>query len=66
MMQVGDLKMIELSTNYKITLSEEQARRLHQLLLDTKDLGNLKYGGLYVELRPLYEELRAHFNTGLG
>ena len=65
MMQVGDLKMIELSTNYKITLSEEQARQLHQLLLDTKDLGNLKYDGLYVELRPLYEELKGLFDTGI-
>lgn len=66
MMQAGDLKMIELSRNYKITLSEEQVRQLHQLLLDTKDLGNLKYDGRFDELRPLYEELRSIFNTGLG
>jgi len=58
--------MIKLQKNYEITLSEEQSRRLHQLLLDTKNLGNLKYDGLYVELRPLYEELKAHFDTGLG
>ena len=57
--------MIELSRNYKITLNEEQARQLHQLLLDTKDLGNLKYDGRFDELRPLYEELKGIFDTGI-
>ena len=57
--------MIKEKKNYEITLSEEQARRLHQLLLDAKNQSNLRYDGRFDELRPLYEELRAHFNTGL-
>ena len=58
--------MIELSKNYKITLSEEQARQLHQLLLGAKDVGNLRHDGIFDELRPLYEELKSIFDTGLG
>ena len=65
MMQAGDLKMIELSRNYKITLSEEQARQLYQVLLDAKDQSNLRYDGQFDELRPLYEELKSIFDTGI-
>lgn len=55
--------MIETFKNYKLTLTEEQAQRLYQLLLDTKDTGNLKFDGRFVELRPLYEELKNLFDT---
>lgn len=57
--------MIELSRNYKITLSEEQARQLYQVLLDAKDQSNLRYDGRFDELRPLYEELKSIFDTGI-
>lgn len=57
--------MIETVKNYKITLTEEQARQLYQLLLDTKDTGNLKFDGRYVELRPLYEDLKTLFDSGI-
>jgi uncharacterized protein YpuA (DUF1002 family) len=57
--------MIETSKNYKITLDEKQARQLYQLLLDTKDTGNLKFDGRFDELRPLYEELKPIFDSGI-
>ena len=57
--------MIETVKNYKLTITEQQAKELYQLLLHTKDAGNLKYDGRYVELRPLYEELKNLFDTGI-
>ena len=57
--------MIEIQKNYKLTLTEQQARQLYQLLLDTKDTGNLKFDGRFVELRPLYEELKPIFDSGI-
>ena len=57
--------MIETLKNYKITLTEEQARQLYTLLLYTKDTGDLKHDGRYVELRPLYEELKQLFDNGI-
>ena len=57
--------MIEIQKNYKLTITEQQAKELYQLLLDTKDTGNLKYDGRYVELRLLYDELKELFETGI-
>ena len=57
--------MIETLKSYKLTITEEQARQLYQLLLDTKDNGNLKFDGRFVELRPLYEELKNLFDIGI-
>ena len=57
--------MIKLKKSYVVELTEEQARQLYQLLLDTKDTGNLKFDGCFVELRPLYEELKNIFGTGI-
>jgi hypothetical protein len=57
--------MIKLKKSYVVELTEEQARQLYQLLLDTKDTGNLKFDGRFVELRPLYEELKLLFDTGI-
>ena len=57
--------MIKLKKSYVVELTEEQARQLYQLLLDTKDTGNLKFDGRFVELRPLYEELKPIFDTGI-
>ena len=59
------MKMIETVKNYKLTITEQQAKELYQLLLDTKDTGNLKFDGRFVELRPLYEELKNLFDTGI-
>ena len=57
--------MIKLKKSYVVELTEEQARQLYQLLLDTKDTGNLKFDGRFVELRPLYEELKPIFDSGI-
>ena len=58
-------KMIETLKSYKLTLTEQQAQQLYQLLLNTKDTGNLKFDGRFVELRPLYEELKPIFDSGI-
>ena len=57
--------MIETLKSYKIEFTEYQARQLYALLLYTKDTGDLKHDGRYVELRPLYEELKELFDTGI-
>ena len=57
--------MIEKQINYKIEFTEYQAKELYNLLLYAKDTGDLKYDGRYVELRPLYEELKNLFDTGI-
>lgn len=57
--------MIEIKKSYVVELQEDQARQLYTLLLYTKDTGDLKHDGRYVELRPLYEELKKIFDTGI-
>ena len=61
--QIGDLKMIEITKNYKLTLTEDQARQLHSMLKSNKEL--LDIGSGYDELRPLYSELKKLFDTGI-
>jgi hypothetical protein len=62
-LEVG--KMIEIKKSYVVELQEDQARQLYTLLLYTKDTGDLKHDGRYVELRPLYEELKNLFDSGI-
>jgi hypothetical protein len=57
--------MIETLKSYKIEFTEQQAKELYTLLLYTKDTGDLKHDGRYVELRPLYEELKQLFDNGI-
>lgn len=57
--------MIEIKKSYVVELQEDQARQLYTLLLYTKDTGDLKHDGRYVELRPLYEELKQLFDNGI-
>ena len=55
--------MIEITKNYKLTLTEDQARQLHSMLKSNKEL--LDIGSGYDELRPLYSELKKLFDTGI-
>ena len=55
----GKSKMIEIETNYKMTLSEQQARELYQLLRTEKDIGHLTTDK---ELILVYQELQEQFN----
>ena len=57
--------MIEIKKSYVVELQEDQARQLYALLLYTKDTGDLKHDGRYVELRPLYEGLKTLFDSGI-
>ena len=57
--------MINIQKTYNISFTEQQVKELYQLLLDTKDTGNLKFDGRFVELRPLYEELKPIFDSGI-
>lgn len=50
--------MIETLKTYKITLNEEQARQLHNLLQRAKDMGEMSISCQYSELRELLNELR--------
>lgn len=52
-------KMIEIQTNYKLTLSEEQLRQLFNLLGHNKDLLTINSG--YDELRTVHNELKKIF-----
>jgi uncharacterized protein YpuA (DUF1002 family) len=58
----GETEMIEVQRNYKITLTEEQARQLYSLLHSTKEFS---YGDRYDELRFLHDELKKLFDTGI-
>jgi uncharacterized protein YpuA (DUF1002 family) len=55
--------MIEIQKNYKITLTEEQARQLYRLLQLSND--ELSYGDRFDELRFLHDELKKLFDTGI-
>ena len=54
--------MIEIQKNYKIALTEDQARQLYHLLHSTKEFS---YGERYCELRFLHDELKKLFDTGV-
>lgn len=57
--------MIEQIKNYKITLTEEQARQLYNLLQSAKSQDQFSYGGLYDDLRDLHKELKELFDIGI-
>jgi len=54
-------EMIEIQTNYKLTLSEEQLRQLFNLLEQNKDLLAMNSG--YDELRTVHYELKKIFDS---
>jgi plasmid replication initiation protein len=51
----GETKMIEIEKNYKLTLTEQQAKELYQLLRTEKDSGCLTPDK---ELKLVYHELK--------
>jgi hypothetical protein len=55
--------MIEIQTNYKLTLSEEQLRQLFNLLGQNKDLLTINNG--YGELRTVHNELKKILDSGV-
>ena len=57
--------MIEVAKNYKITLTEEQGRQLHQLLQETKFIHEASYVERYSDLRELRDELKQLFDSGI-
>lgn len=56
----GETKMIEIQKNYKLTLTEDQARELYLLLRTKKDSGCLTPDR---ELKLVYHELKNLFGT---
>jgi uncharacterized protein YpuA (DUF1002 family) len=55
--------MIEIQKNYKLTLTEDQARQLHFMLKSNKEL--LDIGSGYDDLRELHNELKKLFDNGI-
>jgi uncharacterized protein YpuA (DUF1002 family) len=55
--------MIEIQKNYKVTLTEDQARQLYRLLQSSSD--GFSYGERYDELGFLHDELKKLFDTGI-
>ncbi len=58
-----ETKMIETVKNYKLTLTEYQARQLYELLQCNNE--RLIIGCGYDDLRELYNELKNLFDTGV-
>ncbi len=54
--------MIEIQKNYKITLTEQQAKELYELLRTEKDSGCLTPD---IELVLVYHELKKLFDSGI-
>ena len=57
--------MIGVKKQYKLTLAEEQARQLYNLLQSAKSQDQFSYGGLYDDLRELHNELKEIFGGGI-
>jgi hypothetical protein len=55
----GESKMIEIQKNYKLTLTDQQAKELYQLLQTEKDSGCLTPDK---ELKLVYHELKKLFD----
>jgi len=49
--------MIQVKKSYVVELQEDQARQLYNLLQSVKQQDQFSYGGLYDDLRKLYNEL---------
>ena len=58
----GETKMIQIEKNYKLTLTEDQARELYRLLQTEKDSGCLTPDR---ELKLVYHELENLFDSGI-
>jgi hypothetical protein len=56
-------KMIQVKKSYVVELSEQQARQLYFMLQSNIEL--LTIGSGYDELRPLYNELKKIFDSGV-
>lgn len=54
--------MIEIQKNYKLTLTETQAKELYLILKNQKDIGHLNTD---YELILVYNELKKLFDTGV-
>lgn len=54
--------MIEIQKNYKLTLTEQQARELYKLLLSAKHNEHITHDN---ELVLVYHELKKIFDTGI-
>jgi len=54
--------MIEIQKNYKITLTEVEARQLYNFLRTENACGGLNINS---ELRSLYDELKQLFDIGI-
>ncbi len=57
--------MIEVQKQYKLTLTEDQARQLYDLLRTEKDCGGLGSDGRLSDLRTIHNELRVLFDNGI-
>ena len=55
--------MIEIQKNYKLTLTEDQARQLYRLLQSSSK--EFSYGERFDELGFLYDELQKLFDTDI-
>jgi hypothetical protein len=53
--------MIEITKNFKFTLTENQARQLYNLIHQE----HVSYGSQYDDLRELHNELKKLFDTGV-
>ena len=60
---MGETKMIEIQKNYKITLTENQARQLYLILLNNKE--ELGFNERYDDLKELHKQLKELFDTGI-
>lgn len=54
--------MIEIQKNYKLTLTEQQAKELYEFLRGAKDCGHLSTDR---DLILVYHELKNLFDTGI-
>ena len=55
--------MIEIQKNYKLTLTENQARQLYLILLNNKE--ELGFNERYDDLKELHKQLKELFDTGI-
>jgi hypothetical protein len=58
-------KMIEIEKQYKLKLTENQARQLYNLLQSAKSQNQFTYGSQYDDLRELHNELKGLFDNGI-
>ena len=59
---MGGTEMIEVQKNYKLTLTENQAKELYEFLRGAKDVGHLSVDR---DLILVYNELKELFDTGI-